>query len=77
MASTKVNGISYHLLDDCDTLICKLDNAAFEAFMNEDYDRCAKLEDDRDMLQDAFDRRDFTRMSEILENYRSMFKRYS
>ena len=34
---TTVNGISYSLWDDCDTLLCKLDNAAFESFMEGDY----------------------------------------
>lgn len=75
--ATKVNGITYHLADDCDTLLCKLDNAAYEAFMEGDYDRNAKLEEDRDRLEIAINRRDREAMQEILEKYRTMFKRYS
>lgn len=74
---TNVNGIRYHLCDDCDTLLCKLDNAAYEAFMDEDYDRSEKLENDRDRLEIAINRNDLETMQAMLENYRGMFKRYS
>ena len=74
---TTVNGIRYHLRDDCDTLLCKLDNAAYEAFMDGDYDRNEKLENDRDRLEIAINRNDLETMHAMLENYRGMFKRYS
>ena len=74
---TTVNGIRYHLRDDCDTLLCKLDNAAYESFMEGDYERNARLEEDRDRLEIAISRNDLETMQAILENYRGMFKRYS
>lgn len=74
---TTVNGIRYHLRDDCDTLLCKLDNAAYESFIEGDYDRSTKLEEDRDRLEIAISRNDLETMQAILENYRGMFKRYS
>ena len=74
---TTVNGIRYHLRDDCDTLLCKLDNAAYEAFMDGDYDRNEKLENDRDRLEIAINHNDLETMQAMLENYRWMFKRYS
>lgn len=74
--ATKVNGITYHLADDCDTLLCKLDNAAYEAFMDGDYDRSERLENDRDELEIAINKGDRSKMQEVLEKYRMMFKRY-
>lgn len=74
---TTVNGIRYHLRDDCDTLLCKLDNAAYEAFMDGDYDQNEKLENDRDRLEIAINRNDLETMQAMLENYRGMFNRYS
>lgn len=74
---TNVNGISYSLRDDCDTLLCKLDNAAFESFMEGDYDRSEKLESERDRLEIAINRNDLETMQAILDNHRTMFKRYS
>mgnify|MGYP006932861401 CR=1 FL=1 len=74
--ANKVNGITYHLRDDCDTLLCKLDNAAFESFMEGDYDRNEKLENDRDRLEIAINRNDLETMQEMLNEYSGMFKRY-
>ncbi len=74
--TTTVNGISYSLRDDCDTLLCKLDNAAFESFMEGEYDRNEKLENDRDRLEIAISRNDLETMQELLNEYRGMFKRY-
>lgn len=71
-----INGITYHLADDCDTLLCKLDNAAFESFMEGDYDRNEKLENDRDRLEIAINRNDLETMQEMLNEYSGMFKRY-
>ncbi len=74
--ATKVNGITYHLKDDCETLICKLDNLAYEKFMEGDYDASFKYETDRDELEIAFEKNDREAMQAILENYRGLFKRY-
>lgn len=74
--ATKVNGITYHLRDDCETLICKLDNLAYEKFMEGDYDASFKYETDRDDLEIAFEKNDRETMQDILENYRGLFKRY-
>lgn len=74
--ATTVNGIKYNLADDCDTLQCKLDNAAFEAVMEGDFDKAEKYETDRDRLEVAIRRRDRETMQEILEEYRHWFKRY-
>lgn len=74
--ATRVNGITYHLADDCDTLLCKLDNAAFDAFMDGDYDRSERLENDRDELEIAINRRDREAMQAMLDKYNTMFKRY-
>ena len=72
----KVNGITYHLADDCDTLLCKLDNAAFEKFMEGDYEASERLENDRDELEIAINHRDREAMQAILDKYHTMFKRY-
>ena len=74
--ATRVNGITYHLADDCDTLLCKLDNAAFDAFMDGDYDRSERLENDRDELEIAINRRDREAMQAMLDKYHTMFNRY-
>lgn len=74
--ANKVNGITYHLHDDCDTLLCKLDNAAFESFMKGEYEKSEKLEEARDRLEVAINRRDRETMQAILEEYSGMFKRY-
>lgn len=75
--ATRVNGITYHLADDCDTLLCKLDNAAYEKFMSGDYDEAERLEQDRDALEIAINHRDREAMEGMLNKYRSAFKRYS
>ena len=75
--ATRVNGIAYHLADDCDTLLCKLDNAAFEAFMDGEYDTNAQLEEDRDRLEAAINNSDREVMQEMLDKYHTMFRRYS
>lgn len=75
--TTTVNGISYSLRDDCDTLLCKLDNAAFERFMEGEYEKSEKLEEARDRLEIAIRRRDAETMQAILDEYHGMFKRYS
>lgn len=74
--ATKVNGITYHLRDDCETLICKLDNIAYEKFMDGDYDASSKYESDRDNLEIAVEHNDREAMQAMLENYRGLFKRY-
>jgi hypothetical protein len=74
--ATKVNGNTYHLRDDCETLICKLDNLAYEKFMEGDYDASIKYETDRDDLEIAVDKNDREAMQAIIENYRGLFKRY-
>lgn len=74
--ANKVNGITCHLRDDCDTLLCKLDNAAFERFMEGEYEKSEKLEEARDRLEVAIDRRDRETMQDILNEYSGMFKRY-
>lgn len=74
--ATKVNGITYHLRDDCETLICKLDNLAYEKFMDGDYDASFKYEAARDDLEIAVEHNDREAMHAILENYRGLFKRY-
>lgn len=74
--ATRVNGITYHLADDCDTLLCKLDNAAYEAFMDGDYDRNERLENDRDELEIAINKGDREAMQAMLDKYHTMFKRY-
>jgi hypothetical protein len=75
--ANKANGITYHLRDDCDTLLCKLDNAAFESFMEGEYEKSEKLEEARDRLEVAINRRDREAMQAILDEYHGMFKRYS
>lgn len=74
--ATIVNGISYRLDDDCDTLLCKLDNAAYEAFMDGEYDRSAELQEDSDRLEIAISNHDLGQMQEIFDKYHTMFKRY-
>lgn len=71
-----VNGIRYSLIDDCDTLCCKLENAAYEAEMERDYDKADRLSEDLEALEQAVSRHDTGTMQAILNKYFWMFKRY-
>lgn len=74
--SITAGGIKYYLMDDCDTLICKLENAIHDCDDNGYYDKAEKLEEDLDKLNKAFNRCDRKVMQEMLDKYHSMFKRY-
>ena len=74
--ATTVPGITSHLKDDCETLLCTLDNLAYDKFMEGDYEASFKYETDRDELEIAFEKTDREAMQAILENYRGLFKRY-
>ena len=69
--------MKFYLKDDCESLLCKLENAAYESFMEGDYARNERLEDDRDRLEDAINQNDASTMRELLEKYSYWFKRYT
>lgn len=76
--SNTVNGIKYYLSDDCDTLVCKLENALNDLYMdsNSDESKIDKLESDLEKLQSAIENNNRTSMQTILDKYHHWFKRY-
>lgn len=71
-----VNGITYTLIDDCESLIVKLDNKAYDCFMEGDYNKSEKYNADGDTLRTALDNRDYKTMRKIFNEYCYWFKRY-
>ena len=65
-----VNGIRYHVVDDADTLLCKLPNKADGYY----YDN--KVESDIDALKKAISENDIKTMDKMISEYHQLFKRY-
>lgn len=72
----RINGITFNLIDDCDSLICKLENKAYDCFMEGDYIKSEKYDDDADTLKGAVENRDYMTMRKIFNEYCHWFKRY-
>ena len=71
-----VNGIKYNLIDDCDTLICKLENKIDDFYYDNVKCDIDKLEADLQKLQHAIDNNDRNIMQIVFNEYHTMFKRY-
>ena len=54
---------------DAISLLCKLDNAAFESSMKGYQAECERLENDRDELEIAIKRNDYETIQEMLAKY--------
>ena len=76
--SNTVNGIKYYLADDCDTLVCKLENELNDLYMdsNSDESKIDNLESDLEKLQSAIEHNNRVLMQVILDKYHHWFKRY-
>ena len=71
-----LNGIKYNLIDDCDTLICKLGNKIDDFYYDDVKCDIDKLEADLEKLQNAIDNNDRNIMQVVFNEYHTMFKRY-
>ena len=74
--ATTVNGISFHLIDDIDTLICKLENIRHAYYIDNEPCNIDKVESDIEALQKAFEANDTATMQRYLNEYAPLFKRY-
>lgn len=72
----KVNGNVYHIIDDIDTLICKLKNIRSDYYLNDKPCNIDKIEHDLSELREAFDSNDFGTMERYHNEYCTLFKRY-
>lgn len=72
------NGNRFYLVDDCDTLIVKLENAIREEESKPDYDidLLDRLDKYLDDLQRVMREGDYVTMERILNEHSYMFKRY-
>lgn len=74
---TKHKGNKFYLVDDCDTLVCKLGNTVHDHYVNDEKcDNIDKIENDIERLQDAIDTNNTGVMQELLNEYSQLFKRY-
>lgn len=76
---TKHKGNKFYLVDDCDTLICKLENTVHDHYHYIDGAKCGNIdiiENDIERLQDAIDTNNTGVMQELLNEYSQLFKRY-
>lgn len=72
-----VNGIKYYLADDCDTLVCKLENALDDQYFGDkDLSKIDALEIDLSKLELAIECNNRTIMQYFLNKYSHWFKRY-
>lgn len=72
-------GTKFTLLDDCDTLVTKLENQIDDMYFGVvpyDEDKAIELENDLEELRKAIGRYDQVRMYQILYKYHNWFKRY-
>lgn len=72
-----VKGINYYLRDDCDTLICKLENQIDDFYYNDTPVKSIdNLEYDLETLENAVSKWDYKTMQIMLDKYHTLFKRY-
>ena len=75
MKSRTVKGIKYYVIDDAQTLLCKLQNKV-DAYYDGNECNIDKLEADIEILEKAISCNDITTMDTMISNYSSLFKRY-
>jgi uncharacterized protein YerC len=68
--------IQYYLKDDCDTLLCKLENIANDYYYYDKPCNIDKIESDIERLEMAISINDYKTMRSLLNNYMALFKRY-
>lgn len=71
-----VNGIRYHVVDDADTLLCKLQNKADGYYYDNKVCNIDKVESDIDTLEKAISENDIKTMDKMISEYHQLFKRY-
>lgn len=75
--STTVNGIQYNLIDDCDTLLVKLENITYDYYVNDiDRKNIDEIEKDEAALREAIEDCDYAVMKKMWNKYHTLFKRY-
>ena len=74
--ATTVNGIKFHLIDDIDTLICKLQNIRDAYYYDNEPCDIDKIESDIEALKVAYDANDIATMKRYHNEYAPLFKRY-
>ena len=75
--STTVNGIKYNLIDDCDTLLVKLENITYDYYVNDiDRKNIEEIEKDEAALREAIEDCDYAVMKKMWNKYHTLFKRY-
>ena len=72
-----INGVRFYLRDDCDTLLCKLQNIADDYYYNNNPCDIDKVEDAIDRLETAIDSNDIRTMQSIFNGFHVLFKRYA
>lgn len=75
MART-VNGIKYYVVDDADTLLCKLQNKADEFYLEDKPCNIDKIEADIEKLETAIAKNNIKTMDTMISEYQTLFKRY-
>lgn len=75
---TMINGHKFYLLDDCDALLCKLENIFYDYCMDDNvsYEKVVETEDEIKKLQNAINKNDVEVMQQMLNKYHTLFKRY-
>lgn len=76
MKSRTVKGIKYYVIDDAQTLLCKLQNKVDAYYYDGNECNIDKLEADIEILDKAISCNDITTMDTMISNYSSLFKRY-
>ena len=71
-----VNGVRYHVVDDADTLLCKLQNKADDYYYSGKDCEIDKVESDIDKLEKAISKQDIRTMDKMISEYHQLFKRY-
>lgn len=75
--TTTVNGIKYNLIDDCDTLLVKLENITYDYYVNDiDRKNIDEIEKDEAALREAIENDDYAVMQTMWNKYHTLFKRY-
>jgi len=73
---TTYKGNKFYLIDDCETLLCKLKNIMHDCFMNSRFDKYVIFENDAKLLQEAISIKDVETMQNMINKYSQLFKRY-
>ena len=75
-----MTAVKFNLLDDCDTILCKLQNRIDEYYIDDvrDYtvEQIDQFETDAEMLQTAIQERDYRVLKSMHNKYQFTLKRY-